>query len=71
VSATTDGTDPGRVEWLVGGAVLLLFVMAVAAFGVFPTLAVIVVAGLVRIILRASSVTLLAILFLVGTGCDT
>jgi nitrate reductase NapE component len=47
------------VEWLVGGTVLLLFVMAVAAFGVFPTLAVIVVGGLMRI------------LFLVGTGCDT
>ncbi len=71
MNTPTDGADSRRVEWLVGGAALLLFVMAVAMFGVFPTLAVIVVAGLMRIFLRASSVTLLAILFLVGTGCDT
>lgn len=71
MSTTTDVTDPGRVEWLVGGAMLLLFVTAVAVFGVFPTLAVIVVAGLARLLFRAGPLTLLALLVLFSTGCDT
>ncbi len=71
MSATTDGTDSRGVEWLVGGAMLLLFVTAVALFGVFPTLAVIVVAGLMRIFLRAGPITLLALLVMGGVGCDS
>lgn len=71
MSATTDGTDSRRVEWLVGGAALLLFLTAVALFGVFPTLAVIVVAGLVRLLFRAGPLTLLALLVMGGVGCDS
>lgn len=71
MSATTDGTDSRGVEWLVGGAMLLLFVTAVALFGVFPTLAVIVVAGLMRIFLRAGPITLAVLLVLSGVGCDS
>ncbi len=71
MNTPTDGADSRRVEWLVGGAALLLFVMAVAMFGVFPTLAVIVVAGLMRIFLRAGPITLLALLVMGGVGCDS
>lgn len=71
MSTTTDGTDSRRVEWLVGGAVLLLFMLAVILFGVFPTLAVIVAAGLIRLLFRAGGLTLVALLILLSTGWDT
>lgn len=71
MSTTINGTESRRVEWLVGGAMLLLFVLAVALFGVFPTLAVIVVAGLFRLLLRAGPLALVALLILSGVGCDS
>lgn len=61
----------GRTEWSVGLILLLVYVGAIAVFGVIPTLLGILAFWLLGTLLRAGPLTLLALLFLGGTVYDS